>query len=237
MKTIGILLGAMVCCPVVGWADVVELVSGERVEGQGAQANGERVTIQVGGQSVEFGREKVRAIFLTPISTPSGAAGMTQTERAIELTEVDLVRIKGWSSSQVSLYGVRLGNSRQMAEDVLRQRGITFRVIEHQPRDGVPVSAILVTVRGETRTAVVFEMERDTVTKIQVAEMGAKLLVGETQKLFRFHDTATRLQLLGEEDRRERGLLGGIDYYYLKEGMIIETYIPAVNFIVPAKVR
>lgn len=195
------------------------------------------MTIQVGGQTLEFGRDKVRAIFLMPISASSGAVDSTPRDRTIEVTEVDLIKVKGWSSSQVSMYGVRLGNSRQIAEDSLRQRGITFRVIQQEPRNGVPVSAILVTVRGEARTAVVFEMEQDTVTKIQVGEAGAKLLVGETLKLFRFYDTTTPLQLLGEEDRRERDLLGGVDYYYLKEGVIIQTYIPTVTFMVPAKVR
>ena len=43
-------------------ADVLELTTGERVEGVGAQATADRITIEVGGQTLSFERTKVRAL-------------------------------------------------------------------------------------------------------------------------------------------------------------------------------
>jgi hypothetical protein len=54
-------------------ADVVELTTGERIEGKAAKASDEKVTVEVGGQTVTFDKAKVRAIYF-------GAAPATGTQ-------------------------------------------------------------------------------------------------------------------------------------------------------------
>ncbi len=43
------------------WADVVELTTGQRVEGAVKRVTSTAVLIEVGGQTISFEREKVRA--------------------------------------------------------------------------------------------------------------------------------------------------------------------------------
>lgn len=63
-----ILLWALAVAP--SWADVVELKTGQRVEGNFKQATPAGVVIEVGGQTITFEQEKVRAIYFGPTPTP-----------------------------------------------------------------------------------------------------------------------------------------------------------------------
>jgi hypothetical protein len=49
-------------------ADVIELNTGQRVEGAFKQATSRLVSVEVGGQTITFPRDKVRAIYLGPAS-------------------------------------------------------------------------------------------------------------------------------------------------------------------------
>ncbi len=53
------------------WADVVELKTGQRVEGTFKQATSGGVVIEVGGQTITFEQEKVRAIYFGPAPAAS----------------------------------------------------------------------------------------------------------------------------------------------------------------------
>ncbi len=52
------------------WADVIELKTGQRVEGTFKQATPAGVVIEVGGQPITFEQEKVRAIYFGPAPPP-----------------------------------------------------------------------------------------------------------------------------------------------------------------------
>lgn len=55
-------------------ADVVELKTGQRVEGTFEGANESAVRIEIGGQTVSFNREQVRAIYFGSAPTPSAGS-------------------------------------------------------------------------------------------------------------------------------------------------------------------
>lgn len=226
-----LVLALCAASPALG--DVIELKTGERIQGKSAVATSERVSIEVGGQTLSFDRDKVKGI-----SFDESGAGPAASRGSIELGEKDLMKVAGWTSLQVSMFGVMLNDTRERAEAALKERNVSSRFVNHKERpDGIRRDAILVTMPGDQQTAIVFSTENDVVKEITVAEKGAKLLVGDTQHLFRFFESNTRLQLLGQEDRRERGLLGGMDYHYLKEGLILKPGLKQIMFVPPAKQR
>ncbi len=64
MKIILMIVVALgLAMPSVAWADVVELKSGERVEGSFQHADAGGVAVMVGGQVVTFTLDKVRAVY------------------------------------------------------------------------------------------------------------------------------------------------------------------------------
>ena len=65
-------------------ADVLELATGERVEGKAAQANAEKVTIEVGGQTLNFERGKVRAIYFGNATTPAATPAVSAIREALK---------------------------------------------------------------------------------------------------------------------------------------------------------
>ena len=65
------LLGLLLAFPVGGGADVVELKTGRRVEGTLKQATPASVSIEVGGQTITFTGDKVRAIYFGAAPTPA----------------------------------------------------------------------------------------------------------------------------------------------------------------------
>ena len=78
-----LLVGAVVAflvAPGAARGDVVELVSGERIEGRVAEVSATIVRVEVGGQIANFRRETVRAIYLGPSASvaPPGARAAIQ---------------------------------------------------------------------------------------------------------------------------------------------------------------
>jgi len=69
-----LLIGLLVCMPAIAWADVLELTTGERVEGSGVRVSPDHVTIQAGGRTLILEREKVRAVFFGAAPPPCGPA-------------------------------------------------------------------------------------------------------------------------------------------------------------------
>jgi hypothetical protein len=70
--TTSILFATLFLGTSLSWADVVELKTGQRVEGSFKQATSEGVVIEVGGQAITFELERVRAIYFgtAPASAP-----------------------------------------------------------------------------------------------------------------------------------------------------------------------
>lgn len=84
-------------------ADVIELKTGERVEGASAQVGAQRVTIVVGGQTLTFDREKVRAIYLGAApaqaqTTPSSATEALKALRAVQSITAGGVNLREYST-------------------------------------------------------------------------------------------------------------------------------------------
>jgi len=65
-----LVVGFLLVAPAWAGADVVELTSGERVEGRDVRASPDLVTIQAGGRTLVFERDRVRAIHLGPPPAP-----------------------------------------------------------------------------------------------------------------------------------------------------------------------
>jgi hypothetical protein len=69
-------------------ADVIELATGERVEGHFKQAVEGTVSIEIGGQTVTFGKEKVRAIYFgvapAAMSSPGPASDAIKALKAVQ---------------------------------------------------------------------------------------------------------------------------------------------------------
>ena len=61
-------------------ADVVELKTGETVQGVLKEVTGTKVVIEVGGQSITFDRAKVRAFYTGNLAQGAGARGALPTE-------------------------------------------------------------------------------------------------------------------------------------------------------------
>lgn len=75
-------LFAIVCTTTLAAADVVELKTGQRVDGTLRQATPASVSIEVGGQTITFEGEKVRAIYfgVAPASTSMAATPSLRAE-------------------------------------------------------------------------------------------------------------------------------------------------------------
>ncbi len=69
-----LLAGLLLFVPLSAWADVVELTTGERVEGAGVRASPDHVTIQVEGRTLILDRERVRAIYFGAPPPPCGSS-------------------------------------------------------------------------------------------------------------------------------------------------------------------
>jgi hypothetical protein len=67
-----VLVLAVLAAPAIAGADVVELVTGERLEGTGVRASPDHVTLQVGGRTVILERSQVRAIHFGAPPQPCG---------------------------------------------------------------------------------------------------------------------------------------------------------------------
>jgi hypothetical protein len=76
-------------------ADVVELTTGERIEGVAAQATLEKVTIEVGGQTLSFDRGKVRTLHLGSAPPAVSAKPSPATEALAALKALQSVTRSG----------------------------------------------------------------------------------------------------------------------------------------------
>lgn len=111
-----LLAGALLVLLASGSAagDVVELASGERVEGRVAEVSATTVRVEVGGQIVNFRRETVRAIYLGTSATvaPPGARAAVQALGALRSAVT-----KGVNRQE---YGTRLREAEEVVDKYVR---------------------------------------------------------------------------------------------------------------------
>jgi hypothetical protein len=82
------LLGLMlVLASIPAWADVVQLTTGDRVEGRFKQATAASVLIEAGGQDIAFPREKVQAIYFGAVRAAQSQSVAHETVQALKAVQ------------------------------------------------------------------------------------------------------------------------------------------------------
>ncbi len=85
---ITVLVASLLLCTQLSWADVVELKTGQRIEGTLRQTTQAGVVIEVAGQMIRFDREKVRAIYFGPAPpgqvSPVAAGSTDRAKRTLD---------------------------------------------------------------------------------------------------------------------------------------------------------
>ena len=112
----------------IALADVVELTTGQRVEGTFQQATPRGVSIEVGGQTITFEQEKVRAIYFG--SAPAAAVPPSPAREA-------LLSLKALQS--VTRAGIAYREYSQRVNDAKIQ---VDRVLDELPGDALDLNAL-----------------------------------------------------------------------------------------------
>jgi len=104
----------------IAFADVVELKNGQRVEGTMKQADQTSVSVEVGGQTVTFKAEQVRAIFYGSAPTSSPAALSQESEALAALKALQSVTT---SSPTYRNYAPRVTDTKIIIDRYLSTQG------------------------------------------------------------------------------------------------------------------
>ncbi|MBI4574493.1 MAG: hypothetical protein HY713_14545 [candidate division NC10 bacterium] len=156
------------------------------------------------------------ASFGVPVAWAQGAP--------VELIKTDVTKLKTLDSSQWTVLGVRLGDSKEGALRLLQQTG-NIRVQDD------PAAGRIFVYAPPTGKSVVMSLRisQSQVTAINLIGGFSEWLQGDTRLLFRaFDDDSLRHKLLGREDQREM-VRGGtkeaptadVSYAYFKEGILL----------------
>ncbi len=142
----------------------------------------------------------------------------------LELTKVDVLKLKTIDSSQWAVLGVRLGDSKEAALQALQ------RVGNVKVQDDPAAGRIFVIAPPSGNAAIMsVKVTQNVVTTINMLNEFSERLQGDTRFLFRaFEDDSLRYKLLGREDQRE-AISGGtkeapaaeFTYAYFKEGILL----------------
>src|SRR2546422_7652991 len=84
MRLVLVLVVVSIGAASTAWSDVVELKTGQRVEGTLKQADQTAVTVEVGGQTIIFKAEQVRAVYYgaAPSATTSSSPSVSSSAAA-----------------------------------------------------------------------------------------------------------------------------------------------------------
>ena len=160
------------------------------------------------------------------ISLPTGAAAQGSLE---EVIRTDVTKLKVLDSSQWTVLGVHLGDSRDMTLKTLQE------MKDIQVRDEPAAGRIFVSIPPPNGTVVMsVKITENLVTAINMTAINmaggfGEWLQGDTRLLFRaFEDDSLRYKLLGKEDQREV-VKGGtneapavdMSFAYFKEGILL----------------
>ncbi len=99
------------------WADVVELTTGQRVEGSFRRAAGTEVVIEVGGREVAFPLEKVRAIYFGA----SGAASEPKSAAREALQALKAVQVATGEDGVFQDYARRVSEAKARVDRYLSE--------------------------------------------------------------------------------------------------------------------
>jgi len=155
------------------------------------------------------------------ISLPTGAAAQGSP---VEIIRTDITKLKVLDTSQWTVLGVRLGDSRDTALKTLQ--GMKDIQVKEEPAAG----RIFVSIPPPNGAVVMsLKITENQVTAINMVGGFGEWLQGDTRLLFRaFEDDSLRYKLLGKEDQREI-VRGGtneapavdMSFAYFKEGVLL----------------
>jgi D-amino peptidase len=148
----------------------------------------------------------------------------TAQSEPVDLTRADITKLKTLDSSQWTVLGVRLGDSKETALKTLQ--GTKDIKVQDDPAAG----RIFVIAPPSGNTVVMsVKITQGLVTAINLVGGFGEWLQGDTRLLFRaFEDDSLRYKLLGREDHHEV-VKGGtneapavdMSYSYFKEGILL----------------
>jgi len=174
-------------------------------------------TIMVGGLSFALGV----VAGVVPGLGVSPAWGQTAPA---ELIRTDITKLKSLDSSQWTVLGVRLGDSKDAALKALQQ------IKDIQVKEEAAVGRLFVSIPPPNGSVVLsVKVTENQVTAINMIGGFGEWLQGDARLLFRaFEDDSLRYKLLGREDQREVVKSGtneapavDMSFAYFKEGMLL----------------
>jgi hypothetical protein len=159
--------------------------------------------------------------------------------QTLDITHVDLFRVRGWTSTRVSVEGLRLGMSLEQAQAVLSARGLSLYDYLNRPnRCGASSHACDVSRNGLTDGTII-SVELDANGHIVMILLGipddpatlpetiAGRFKGMTRRFFFDYSDELRVRLLGPPDRVKKSpttdAMQGQIYYYDRIGLIVST--------------
>src|SRR5262249_7082795 len=114
----------------IAWADVVELRSGERIEGTFKGADDREVRIESGGRLFTFTPDLVRAIYYGPVPAPPPAAVQTAPAPPPPAAVQTVPAVPPPSPAQIAERGEAIGALRMLRS--VARTGVTYP--EYAPR-------------------------------------------------------------------------------------------------------
>jgi hypothetical protein len=171
------------------------------------------------------------------------AALASAQQQTIEITKTDFTKVDGVRSTSLSVFGIKLGESRKEAQASAASFGV--QLSPKQEQHGV-------TFKSASGCEVVVNFDDDAASRITLRENCAEELAGESRHLLEpgitWPSSEERLKLLGREDRAENNSLGYGSgktelLVYEKEGLQIGNFYDnkkdsiTLHLVAPAKNR
>lgn len=184
-------------------------------------------------------------VYLTLFAAILLLAGTRLLARTLEITQVDLFSLKGWSSAQVSVYGLRLGMTLEQATTGLSGAGLslsdvgsrapcgrTSRICEVDASDEASQDGTNVEVQfGKGGRINNIDIQSPLINPMgyhrDPADITANGFKGMTRHFFFHYSDELRMKLLGPPDRVKKSpttdAMQGQIYYYDRLGLIVST--------------
>lgn len=163
--------------------------------------------------------------------------------RDLEITQADLFSMKGWNSTQVSVYGLHLGITLEGATSALSERGLNLYDVDDRTACG-PTSRFCSVSKEATQDGTDVTVQFGRGSGIRMIDIGSPLInpmgyhrnpaditansfKGMTRRFFFHYSDDLRVKLLGPPDRVKKSpttdAMQGQIYYYDRLGLIVST--------------
>ena len=157
------------------------------------------------------------------LGTVLAAPAVAQTE----ITKSDFTALKRLRSTELSIFGIKLGDTAARARELAEAAGLIWSEREYRNPTAPGGKGKNAEIAKPGNDAyVIFGIDGDVVASITLHKNLQPLLAGESSRLLNVdctdQESAARLKLLGREDRRtvdSSRLMTVISYEYDKEGI------------------